>query len=115
MNADIHVCTAVWRLTLSLLRSSRRSACPGQGEGANFTRSAATCGNDACAAAISAIDDAALSLMRTGFEVLHTLFCACFARACQHGKDPEEAHRDTLTHLGPHVCRTAPLYPTPIP
>ena len=34
------------------------------------------------------------------------LFCACFARACQHGKDQEGAQdvqRDTLTHLG-HMC-----------
>jgi hypothetical protein len=66
-----------------------------------------TCGNDDCASAISSIDDAVLSLIKTGVEV--HVFCARFARACQGSAAP---HTDAQ---GRRVCRPAPIYPTAIP
>ena len=69
------------RLTL-WLGSSQRSACPGEGEGESFSRSAATCGNDACAAAISSIDDSTLTLMKTGFQVMRVLAVVLRERVC---------------------------------
>ena len=39
--------------------------------------SPSSCGNSACAAAISSIDDAALSLMKTGFTVSPRLAGVC--------------------------------------
>ena len=65
------------RLTL-WLGSSQRSACPAL----NGTRSAATCGNDACAAAISSIDDSTLTLMKTGFQVMRVLAVVLRERVC---------------------------------
>ena len=58
-------CRPLLDLTCSLYHIPPRRACPNT-MGQN---SSSTCGNAACAAAISSIDDATLSLMKTGFTV----------------------------------------------
>jgi hypothetical protein len=90
---------SVLDLTCSVYHIPPHRACPG-------AQSPATCGNAACAAAISSIDDATLSLMKTGFTVSpgpRRVLVLARIQARVHGRAAGRAKEgmEDLTRLGP--------------